>query len=415
MNSTVSPGDPPRRVRVSLRRLVGEVWLDVLSRLGRSMLTALGTAIGIAVLVATMGLARSAETQIVSRFDELAATQITVKPVDSGSGQFGQRLDAPGIPWDGPERVSRIDGVVAAALQSELESSPALTVSVGLDPTQNATDGVRVVAASPTLTRVTRGSVRGVFINDFHETRGEAVAVVGARVADRFGLRNVEYQPVINLGGMPVAVIGVFERTERETALLDSIIIPNSFARRYFGLLAPGQLLIETRVGAKQVVAEQVAIALRPDLPDRVEVLSPPEPALTRANISSDTRALFLALAGITLVVGGFGIANSTLVSVLERFSEIGLRRALGARRRDVFAQYLTESATLGFIGATTGCLGGLVLVILLALRQGWTPVVDPAVTLLAPVLGIALGFVSGLYPAWRAGKVEPIDALRTS
>ncbi|GAB3667948.1 hypothetical protein GCM10027589_34160 [Actinocorallia lasiicapitis] len=122
---------------------------------------------------------------------------------------------------------------------------------------------------------------------------------------------------------------------------------------------------------------------------------------------------LFLALAGICLVIGAVGIANTTLVAVLERTGEIGLRRSLGARRRHIAAQFLTESAALGFLGGLIGTSLGIAAVVTTAIVQDWTPVLEPLTVLPAPLIGAATGVLAGLYPAWRAGHIEPVEALR--
>lgn len=164
-------------------------------------------------------------------------------------------------------------------------------------------------------------------------------------------------------------------------------------------------MLISTQLGAAGQIADEAAVALRPDHPQSFKVTPPADPRSLRTAVSDDLSRLFLLLAGMCLVIGAVGTANTTLVAVMERTGEIGLRRALGARGIHITLQFLTEFAALGLVG---GLVGTVVVVAVAAARQ-WTPVIDRATLAVAP----ALGLLAGMYPAWRASRIPPVEALR--
>jgi len=170
---------------------------------------------------------------------------------------------------------------------------------------------------------------------------------------------------------------------------------------------------IETRIGAASLVAREAPIALLPNDPSQLRVTAPPEPRRVKAGVQSDLDVLFLLLGGVSLLVGAIGIANVTLVSVLERVGEIGLRRSLGAARRHIAAQFLVESMALGLAGGVLGAAGGTLAVVIASAARSWTPVLQPWVPLSAPLVGGAVGLLSGMYPSLRAAMLEPVDALR--
>jgi macrolide transport system ATP-binding/permease protein len=219
--------------------------------------------------------------------------------------------------------------------------------------------------------------------------------------------------PAIAIGDHYYLVIGILTNVGRQPDLLGSVIIPEGTARRDFGLIGPEVVVVETELGAAGLIAQQTPLALRPDNPTILRIGLPPEPRRVRDAVQSDLNVMFLWLGGLSLIVGAIGIGNITLVSVMERTGEIGLRRAIGANRSHIAAQFLLESASMGIIGGILGASLGLIIVVAVSAYQVWTPVLDPIAPFLAPVVGGTIGLLSGTYPALRAARLEPVEAFR--
>jgi macrolide transport system ATP-binding/permease protein len=405
------PSAPIAPSGMSIRDLVNEAVAGLFARPGRTVLTVVGTVIGLAALVATLGLSRTAGNRIVGRFDELAATQIVVSPRPSATGSTTAAL-----PWDAPERVNRLNGVVAVGTLSVVDVSTRLVASSPMRDPQNQTAlNLTISAASPGLFRAVRAQLRtGAFIDAAHSSRNERVAVLGPNAATRLGIVRVDHLPAITIGDDVYLVIGILESVARQPDLLGAVIIPEGTAQRNYRLRSPGLVVVETDIGAASLVSRQLALALRPDNPRSLRIASPPEPRRVRDAVKNDLNLLFLMLGGVSLLVGAIGIANVTLVSVIERTGEIGLRRALGASRRHIGQQFLVESTTIGVVGGIVGASVGTMVVVAVSARQSWTPVLDPVVPLLAPLIGGLIGLVSGTYPALRATRLAPVEALRS-
>ncbi len=399
------------RSGITLRDLLNEALAGMFARPGRTLLTVLGVVIGLSALVATVGLTRTAGNRIISQFDAVAATELFV------SAKPGIRgiVDPTAIPWDAPTRLRRLNGVVAAGTMSPIDIGNVLVSSSPVkDPLNQAALKLSVHAASPDLFRAVRADLEAGRLADAgHSERADRVAVLGPDAARRLGILGVEQLPAIAIGDHLYLVIGILRDVARKSELLGSVIIPEGTARHDFGLVGPGTVVVETQIGAAYLIAQQARSALRPDNPRILKIEVPLEPKRVRDEVQSDVNVMLLLLGGLSLVVGAIGIANITLVSVMERTREIGLRRAIGATRGHIAAQFLFESASMGVIGGILGASLGVIIVVAVSAYQVWTPVLDPAAPLLAPLIGGAIGLLSGTYPAMRAALVEPVEAFR--
>lgn len=405
-NSVMAPA------RMEVRDLAAEAVAGIFARPGRSMLTVLGTVLGIGALVATLGVAKTAGNQIIARFDELAATSVVVT---NEPGFFGSGETRVAIPRDAEQRLTRLNGVTAAGTMGPVNLQGALVRSVPIpDPLAQTEFQMSVFGASPGLLAAVRGDLStGRWFDFGHSDRADRVAVLGSGAALRLNVTRVDQQPVVFVGEEAFVVIGILDAVRRQPELLNAVIIPEGTAQDRYGYSSASTVQIDVAVGAASLIAQQAAIALSPNEPSLLRVQKPPEPADLRRDVEGDVNALFLVLGGVALLVGAIGIANVTLVSVLERVGEIGLRRALGAARRHIAAQFLVETTAMGLIGGVLGASLGVLVIVTISASRTWIPVLDPWVPLTAPLVGGVTGLIAGLYPALRAARLEPVEALR--
>ncbi len=400
-----------KRTRSVLRPadLLDEMLAGVFARPVRALLTTLGTVLGLASLIATLGLSRTAGSQIIDQFDELTASQVMVTARSNGRGGTVAAL-----PWNVEDRLDRLNGVVASGAVADVVNPGAVRTVPVVDLAGQYDHVVPVLATSAGVLDAVRGHVAvGRWFDAGHVERGDPVAVIGADLAADLAIRRLDVQPGLYVGEHYFTVIGIVDEALRDRGLLGSVMLTSSAAARYFDVTRPERVVIEVELGAGRLTAAQAPIALSPSAPENLSAAAPTLPQAARDRVAGDVDSLFLLLGIVSLVVGAIGIANVTLVTVMERTGEIGLRRALGAQRRHIAAQFLGESAAIGLVGGVIGAAVGLLLVVGVSAAKGWTPVLDPWMPLAAPPVGALVGLLAGLYPAIRAARMEPVEALR--
>jgi putative ABC transport system permease protein len=410
--------------RLAARDAASEAVAGIVQRPGRSALTMLGTILGVGAFVAVLGLTATGAGQISHQFTVLEDTTVTVEDNGPANNVAPPDTNPPiGFPADADQIADHIDGVTAAGVwwPVSLPSDTSFTASLALGATASQT--VNLLAASPgAVAAMGLSMVAGSPLSTYENDTSQHVAMIDATTAATLGISaaRLPAHPAVFVNGIAYTVVGIYSNARRVVTNQSAMLIPENTALADYGNPEPGigdqneaQMVVATRVGAAQAVGRQIAAAELPTDPGRLVVTSPPSPQNLQSQVSGDLAGLFLILALISLLIGAVGIANTTLVAVLERTGEIGLRRAMGARPRHIAAQFLAESTTLGTLGGLIGTCIGVAVVVIFAAAKDWTAVLNPAYTLPAPLIGSVVGLLAGAYPALRAARTSPLAALR--
>jgi putative ABC transport system permease protein len=373
------------------------------SRPVRVVLSALGIAIGIAAMVAVVGISTSSRAELNRLLDALGTNLLTAAP---GASFFGEQSTLPDesiamINRIGPVQAVTAIGQIASARVYRNDRIPAAE-----------TGGIGVYAARIDLLDTVGGSIAaGTWL---HEATAHYPAVVlGARAAERLGLGALHPQVQIWLGGRWFTVIGILDPVPLVPRLDTAALIGWPAGQHYLDFDGHiTTLYVRTNPGAVEAVRGVLARTANPAAPNEVDVSRPSDALAAEAAADITFTGLLLGLGAVALLVGGIGVANTMVISVLERRAEIGLRRSQGATRRHILVQFLGEALLLSVLGGGAGILLGSGVTGVYATLQGW-PTVVPAWVMAGGITAtLIIGGIAGLYPAIRAAQVAPTEAL---
>ena len=400
------------------------VWLGLNTHKLRSFLTMLGIIIGVGSVITLMSIGKGSTAQILSNIESMGANLITVSPAMGfgvggvrGAGGGGQTLtmeDAEAI----SERISYISSVAPS-------SSSNLQLVVGSENTNSQVTGTTPEYVSVANLKLASGA----FFSEQEYERGAKVAVLGSDVAETlFGSSNPVGQKM-RMGTIVVTVIGVLEsKGTGFNSPDDAVMIPLTALQQTVALTRTAQgekvvssiyLTVSDEVQSDYVTGQITSLLrsrhrLAASDEDDFSIRSMEEIASSLQETSATLTLLLGAIAAISLLVGGIGVMNIMLVSVLERTREIGIRKALGARERDIWIQFLLEAIFLTFAGGIIGAIIGWGVSVIINRTGTMATLVTPDIVILAVSVSVGIGLFFGFYPAWNASRLNPIEALRS-
>ncbi|GAA0961333.1 ABC transporter permease [Actinocorallia libanotica] len=373
------------------------------ARRARAFLSALGIAIGIAAMVSVLGISASSRAEVDRELAALGTDLLTVAP---GRTMFGEDAELPAEAVAMISRIGPVERVAATGAVSGAKAYRSDRIPEG------ESGGLSVHAAQlDLLGTVAAETASGTWLNA--ATARHPTAVLGAETADRLGVGSPGSR--ILVGGVWFTVVGVLEPVPLAPELDTAVLVGWPAAQELLGFEGrPTTVYTRSEDDRVEAVRGVLAATANPEAPSEVEVSRPSDALAAREAADRAFTGLLLGLGAVALLVGGVGVANTMIISVLERRAEIGLRRSLGATRRHVLLQFLTESLLLSALGGLGGVLLSTAITALYAVSRGWPvaiPVWTPAAALGATLV---IGALAGLYPATRAARMAPTEALST-
>jgi putative ABC transport system permease protein len=398
-----SPGASPARLRgTDLARLA---LVGLRTRKLRAALSALGIAIGVAAIVAVLGLSSSSAAGLNAEIAALGTNLLTVQPGNSFSGAPEELSPA------APAMISRLPGVYAVQTTGTIDGASAYRSP--LIPTVN-TNALTVDATSLGLPAAAGTSLaQGKFLNA--ATAREPVCVLGAAAAQLLGIDRVFPGERIWTGNMWLYVAGILKPDVLSPDVDASVLVGYPFAERSYGFDGhPTTIYVKAADSRVTTVDSLLGAQADPEDPAGPDVSVPSSALVAQADAKGAFNTLFLGLGAVALLVGAIGVANIMVIAVLERRSEIGLRRALGATRGHIRIQFLSEAVALALVGGAVGVAAGAAATALYAHTKGWATVIPAQAWAGGLAAALIIGALAGLLPALKAARLSPTEALWT-
>jgi putative ABC transport system permease protein len=390
--------------RLGLGDLARVASVGLRTRRLRAALSSLGIAIGVAAIVSVLGLSSSSQAGLLAEINALGTNLLTVT---NGQTFFGQTAE---LPKAAPRMIARI-GPVTDTQSTGTTKADAFRSQ--LIPTID-TNALSVVAASLGLPRAV-GTIlaSGTYLNA--ATATEPVCVLGAAAAQRLGIDRIFPGERIWVGNQWFYPVGILRPVVFTPEIDSEVLVGFAAAEKYLGFDGhPSTVYVRAATDQVSAVQSVLGATANPESPNEVDVSQPSAALVAQADAKSALNGLFLGLGAVALLVGAVGVANIMVISVLERRSEIGLRRALGATSGHIRTQFLSEAVLLAVLGGAVGVGAGVLATAVYASTKGWAVVVPVVAWAGGFGAAVLIGAVAGLLPALRAARLSPTDALRT-
>lgn len=384
--------------------LINDIGLSVSRTPIRNMLAGAGAFLAVAIFVFSAAVTTTSAVEVATSFDRLAATSVDLVSGRSDVAPIiGAEVDT--------ARIEALPGAVAAGTTWRLNE---VAVQPGNPAWVLERRPIQASAVDPGAAEVLAFTTDGHGFSAVDHALARPVMLIGAAAIREFE-SPIRPGMSVRLDGVEFVVAGIITDAQRGTNALLEVVVPASTAMKFWpSRQGSARVVIEVEVGAAETIAEEAALVVEPHHPDHIVATYDPEAVRLREDITTQVDGIAILVGVGLLITGAFGIAGSMVAAVSERRHEIGIRRALGARRRQIVELILGEATLTGAVASLAGLVAGLAAFLAVSVGRGWSPVLLPEILIAAPVAGVVAGLTAGVVPALYAARVEPVSALRS-